>query len=157
HAAPREACQCARGPEATPDAAAPSFGGEGAQDGGTAPADGEGAPQFQVEDLRTPDEVIRSLAESGYIPSFCTACYRRGRTGERFMRLAKTGWIQNLCQPNALMTFKEYLEDYASPRTRAAGEQCIRRHVAEIKHPAVRRKTEERLRLIEQGQRDLYF
>ncbi|MEW6398914.1 MAG: [FeFe] hydrogenase H-cluster radical SAM maturase HydG [Bacillota bacterium] len=115
------------------------------------------APQFQVEDLRTPDEVICSLAKSGYIPSFCTACYRRGRTGERFMRLAKTGWIQNLCQPNALMTFKEYLEDYASPRTRAAGEECIRRHVAEIKHPSVRRKTQERLRLIEEGQRDLYF
>ncbi|MBC7340808.1 MAG: [FeFe] hydrogenase H-cluster radical SAM maturase HydG [Firmicutes bacterium] len=155
HAAPREACQRARGPEATPDAAAPFCGSEGAQDRAT--ADGEEAPQFQVEDLRTPDEVICSLAESGYIPSFCTACYRRGRTGERFMRLAKTGWIQNLCQPNALMTFKEYLEDYASPRTRAAGEECIRRHVAEIKHPAVRRKTEERLRLIEQGQRDLYF
>ncbi|MEW5933860.1 MAG: [FeFe] hydrogenase H-cluster radical SAM maturase HydG, partial [Bacillota bacterium] len=157
HVAPREACQRARGPEATPDAGAPSFGGEGAQDGATAPADGEEAPQFQVEDLRTPDEVICSLAESGYIPSFCTACYRRGRTGERFMRLAKTGWIQNLCQPNALMTFKEYLEDYASPRTRAAGDECIRRHVDEIKHPAVRRKTQERLRLIEQGQRDLYF
>jgi len=115
------------------------------------------APQFQVEDLRTPDEVIYSLARSGYIPSFCTACYRRGRTGERFMRLARTGWIQNLCQPNALMTFKEYLEDYASPRTREAGEECIRQHVAEIPHPAVRRKTEERLRLIEQGHRDLYF
>jgi len=125
----------------------------GAGDGGEA----EEAPQFQVEDLRTPDEVIYSLARSGYIPSFCTACYRRGRTGERFMRLAKTGWIQNLCQPNALMTFKEYLEDYASPRTREAGEECIRQHVAEIKHPAVRRKTEERLRLIEQGHRDLYF
>ena len=122
-----------------------------------ADGDGEDVAQFQVDDLRTPDEVIRSLARSGYIPSFCTACYRRGRTGERFMRLAKTGWIQNLCQPNALMTFKEFLEDYASPETKAAGEECIRQHVAEIPHATVRRKTQERLQLIERGQRDLYF
>ena len=132
-------------------------GGGRAQNGAGDRGEAEEAAQFQIEDMRTPDEVIYSLAKSGYIPSFCTACYRRGRTGERFMRLAKTGWIQNLCQPNALMTFKEYLEDYASPRTREAGEECIRQHVAEIKHPAVRRKTQERLQLIEQGQRDLYF
>ncbi|AGL00466.1 [FeFe] hydrogenase H-cluster radical SAM maturase HydG [Desulfoscipio gibsoniae] len=115
------------------------------------------APQFQIEDHRSPDEMLRSVCLSGYIPSFCTACYRSGRTGDRFMPLAKSGQIQNVCQPNAILTFKEYLMDYASPETRAVGEKTIQTHLAEITNIKTRRLTEERLKLIEQGQRDLYF
>lgn len=115
------------------------------------------APQFQVEDHRSPDEILRSVCLSGYIPSFCTACYRSGRTGERFMSLAKSGQIQNVCQPNAILTFKEFLEDYASPATREAGERAIGVHLEEVSSPVVRNLTRQRLRLIEQGQRDLYF
>ncbi len=81
--------------------------------------------QFDVADNRTLDEVVRWLMQMGYIPSFCTACYREGRTGDRFMSLCKCGQIQNCCLPNALMTLKEYLEDYASPETKAMGEQLI--------------------------------
>lgn len=117
----------------------------------------EDTSQFQVEDHRSPDEVIRSICESGYIPSYCTACYRKGRTGDRFMALAKTGQIQNVCQPNAILTFKEYLEDYASPETKRAGERAIKEHLNYITSEAVRRQTEERLKLIEEGVRDLYF
>lgn len=124
--------------------------------GAAATADDQ-APQFQVEDHRSPDEVLRSVCLSGYIPSFCTACYRSGRTGDRFMALARSGQIQNVCQPNAILTFKEFLEDYASPETRQVGERTIAEHLLEIQNPQVRRLTEERLRLIEQGQRDMYF
>ncbi len=113
--------------------------------------------QFQVEDLRSPDEVLRSVCQGGYIPSFCTACYRSGRTGDRFMALAKSGQIQNVCQPNAILTFKEFLEDYASPATQEAGARAIADHLREITNPGVRRLTEERLKLIEEGQRDFYF
>ncbi|MCL6610771.1 MAG: [FeFe] hydrogenase H-cluster radical SAM maturase HydG [Peptococcaceae bacterium] len=115
------------------------------------------APQFQVEDHRSPDEVLRSVCLSGHIPSFCTACYRRGRTGDRFMALAKSGQIQNVCQPNAILTFKEFLEDYASPATREAGEKAIAEHLDAISSPEVRRLTLDRLKMIEQGRRDLYF
>lgn len=115
------------------------------------------APQFEVDDHRSPDEVLRSVCHSGYIPSFCTACYRSGRTGDRFMPLAKSGQIQNVCQPNAILTFKEFLEDYASPQTREVGAQTIQQHLNEINNAKIRRLTEERLQLIEQGQRDLYF
>ena len=86
-------------------------------------------PQFAVDDHRTPDEIIASLAESGYIPSYCTACYRQGRTGDRFMEFAKTGEIQNLCQPNAILTFKEYLLDYASDSIRRAGGEAMKEHL----------------------------
>lgn len=113
--------------------------------------------QFAVEDRRSPDEIIRSLAESGYIPSYCTACYRQGRTGDRFMALAKTGEIKNLCLPNAILTFKEYLLDYASPATRAAGERAIASHLRDIAKPQVREETVRRLRRLEAGERDLYF
>ncbi len=115
------------------------------------------ASQFQVEDHRSPDEVLRSVCLSGYIPSFCTACYRKGRTGDRFMALAKSGQIQNVCQPNAILTFKEFLEDYASPATREVGERAIAVHLEDITRPDVRRLTMERLKMIEMGQRDLYF
>ncbi|HBQ28612.1 MAG TPA: [FeFe] hydrogenase H-cluster radical SAM maturase HydG, partial [Desulfotomaculum sp.] len=113
--------------------------------------------QFQIEDQRSPDEVLRSICLAGYIPSFCTACYRKGRTGDRFMPLAKSGQIQNVCQPNAILTFKEFLLDYASPETKELGEKTIAEHLKEIPNPAVRRETEKRLKRLEQGERDLYF
>lgn len=113
--------------------------------------------QFQVEDQRTTDEVLRSICESGYIPSFCTACYRRGRTGDNFMPLAKSGEIQNLCQPNAILTFKEFLLDYASEATRKIGEQTIQDHLEQIPNPKIRDETKERIKKLEKGERDLYL
>lgn len=117
----------------------------------------EETPQFEIGDHRHPDEVIQDLCRRGYLPSYCTACYRRGRTGERFMVLAKTGQIQNVCQPNALLTFQEYLLDYASPETRKIGEETMERYLAEIPSPAVREETVRRLERIKAGERDLYF
>lgn len=117
----------------------------------------ENTAQFVVNDTRSPQEVIRGLCRSGFLPSYCTACYRSGRTGDRFMSLAKSGQIGNTCQPNAILTFKEYLLDYADPETRELGEQTIREHLGEIRSGAIRDKTVARLKLIEDGQRDLYF
>lgn len=117
----------------------------------------EQRPQFNVEDRRSLDQVIARVCQSDYIPSFCTACYRKGRTGDRFMALAKTGQIQDVCQPNAILTFKEYLIDYASPETQREGEEAIRKHLKQIGNAKVRQVTEKRLALIEQGTRDLYF
>jgi len=97
------------------------------------------------------------ICESGYIPSYCTACYRKGRTGDRFMSLAKTGQIQNTCQPNALLTLKEYLMDYATPETRAIGEKAIVEHLKDITNPKIRDLTIQELKKIETGTRDLYF
>ena len=85
--------------------------------------------QFQLGDIRPLDHVVRELLVNGYIPSFCTACYRLGRTGEQFMEFAIPGFIQNFCTPNALSTLMEYLLDHASPETRAAGEAAIRREL----------------------------
>jgi 2-iminoacetate synthase len=113
--------------------------------------------QFQVEDHRTTDEVLQSVCESGYIPSFCTACYRRGRTGDNFMPLAKSGEIQNLCQPNAILTFKEFLLDYASEETRKIGEKTITDHLKQISNPKIRNETEKKIKKLEQGERDLYL
>lgn len=113
--------------------------------------------QFQVEDQRSTDEVLRSVCESGYIPSFCTACYRKGRTGDRFMPLAKSGEIQNICQPNAILTFKEFLLDYASEETKLIGEETIQKHLKMIPKPDTRKETEDRLKRLESGERDLYF
>jgi 2-iminoacetate synthase len=121
------------------------------------PAQKENTEQFQVEDHRTTEEVLRSVCLSGYIPSFCTACYRKGRTGDRFMPLAKSGEIQNVCQPNAILTFKEFLLDYASEKTRRIGETTIRDHLSQITNPKVRRQTEEKLKRLEEGERDLYL
>jgi 2-iminoacetate synthase len=115
------------------------------------------SPQFEVEDHRSPDEVIRNLCLSGYIPSYCTACYRQGRTGERFMRLAKNGQIQNVCQPNAILTFKEYLMDYATEETRQVGEKTIEEHIGQIPNDKVKAETIRRLTRIQEGDRDLYF
>ncbi len=113
--------------------------------------------QFRVGDHRGLDEIMRDLCRLGYLPSFCTACYRSGRTGQDFMALAKPGEIHHYCLPNALLTFKEYLLDYASPETRAAGEAIIQRHLAQIEEEPLRRQTEAKLRELESGQRDLYY
>jgi len=113
--------------------------------------------QFQVNDERPLDQVMFDIAEAGHLPSFCTACYRNGRTGDRFMAMAKIGEIQNLCQPNAILTFKEYLVDFASPDTRELGEKIIAEHLKQIPNPKLRRKTEEQLAAIAQGKRDFYF
>jgi 2-iminoacetate synthase len=117
----------------------------------------EQRPQFSVADHRNLDEVVSSLCRSGFIPSFCTACYRSGRTGDRFMSLAKSGEIHNVCQPNAILTFKEFLMDYATPETKKVGDILIREHLEKIEDPKVRKLTEERLAHIEQGARDFYF
>jgi len=113
--------------------------------------------QFSLGDHRPLDEVIRDIASHGYIPSFCTGCYRLGRTGEDFMDLAKPGLIHLYCLPNALTTFKEYLVDYASPETRAIGDDLIQDQLAAIPSDEVRRQTEANLIAIEQGERDLYL
>lgn len=114
--------------------------------------------QFDVSDQRTLDEVVRWLMECGHIPSFCTACYRAGRTGDRFMSFCKSGQILNYCQPNALMTLDEYLMDYASPTTRSLGRSLIARELARIPDVRVRRITREHLSAIEgSNARDFRF
>lgn len=113
--------------------------------------------QFEVSDYRTPDEIVRNLCENGYLPSYCTACYRQGRTGDRFMSLAKTGNIHHMCQPNAILTFKEYLLDYASPATAQIGEKTLQYHLQLIANPDLRESCRERLHRLEAGERDLYF
>ena len=117
----------------------------------------ENSEQFDVSDKRTLDEVVRWLMEFGYIPSFCTACYREGRTGDRFMSLCKNGQIQNCCHPNALMTLKEYLMDYASPETKAIGEAMIQAELNNIPKEKVREICEDHLKKIEEGIRDFRF
>lgn len=113
--------------------------------------------QFNVEDHRSPDEIISSICRAGYLPSFCTACYRQGRTGDRFMALAKSGQIGNVCQPNAILTFEEYLQDYATDSTRELGHKTIQEQLQFIKSPVVYRETMQRLERIQKGERDLYF
>ena len=118
----------------------------------------ESSEQFDVSDKRTLDEVVRWLMEIGYIPSFCTACYREGRTGDRFMSLCKSGQIQNCCHPNALMTLKEYLVDYASPETRRIGEELIEKELDNIPKEKVRQIARDYLTEIEKnGKRDFRF
>ncbi len=116
--------------------------------------EGESSEQFDVSDKRTLDEVVGWLMELGYIPSFCTACYREGRTGDRFMSLVKAGQIQNCCHPNALMTLKEYLMDYASDGTRRVGEGLIAESISEIPSDKVRALVEKNLDEIAAGKRD---
>ena len=110
--------------------------------------------QFDVSDNRTLDEVVGWLMELGYIPSFCTACYRAGRTGDRFMSLCKSGQIQNCCHPNALMTLKEYLVDYASPHVKELGDELIAKEIHNIPNEKVRELVERHLKDIEEGERD---
>ena len=117
----------------------------------------EEKPQFEVADHRSPIEVIKGLCQSGYVPSYCTACYREGRTGDRFMALAKAGQIGNVCQPNALLTFKEFLLDYADDELKELGQEVITKGLAEIPKEAAREAAKEKLRRIEAGERDLRF
>lgn len=117
----------------------------------------ENSAQFDVSDRRTLDQVVHWLMDCGHIPSFCTACYREGRTGDRFMSLCKSGEIQNCCLPNALMTLQEYLEDYAAPDTKAVGEACIREQLEHIPKETVREFTRDKLVKIGQGERDFRF
>ena len=113
--------------------------------------------QFDVSDQRTLDEVVCWLMDMGYIPSFCTACYREGRTGDRFMQLCKSKQIQNCCHPNALMTLDEYLEDYASPHTREVGRALIQKEIPTIPSQKVQQIVRENLDKIKQGSRDFRF
>lgn len=117
----------------------------------------ENSSQFDVNDTRSLDEVVKWLMEMDYIPSFCTACYREGRTGDRFMSLCKSGQIQNCCLPNALMTLKEYLEDYANPDTAKTGMELIRKELKNIPNEKVRSIVEAHLNDIHSGKRDFRF
>ena len=113
--------------------------------------------QFDVSDQRTLDEVVRWLMESGHIPSFCTACYRAGRTGDRFMELCKAGQIQNCCHPNALLTLKEYLTDYAGDETKKIGEAMIEKELMNIPKESVRKSCKNYLNRISEGERDFRY
>lgn len=113
--------------------------------------------QFDVSDQRTLDEVVNWLMKAGYIPSFCTACYREGRTGDRFMSLCKSGQIINCCHPNALMTLKEYLMDYAGEETKKIGELLIKQELEKITNKHVKETAAKRIDFIEEGKRDFRF
>ena len=117
----------------------------------------ENSEQFDVSDQRTLDEVVNWLMKMGYIPSFCTACYREGRTGDRFMALCKNMQILNCCHPNALMTLKEYLEDYAGEETKKIGMELIDRELEKIPNPKVKQTAYEHIHDIAEGKRDFRF
>ena len=119
--------------------------------------DRDSTAQFDISDHRTLDEVVRWLMEMDYIPSFCTACYREGRTGDRFMSLCKSGQILNCCHPNALITLQEYLEDYATPGTKSVGEALIQREINRVPNPKVREIVRKNLAEISAGARDFRF
>jgi 2-iminoacetate synthase len=114
-------------------------------------------PQFEPSDLRSPIEMLKVLLKDGYIPSYCTACYREGRTGDRFMRLAKSGQIANVCQPNAILTLQEYVEDYGDAEMREMAEAVIARELASIPNPKAKEAAESYLQRIKAGERDLRF
>jgi 2-iminoacetate synthase len=114
--------------------------------------------QFVLGDIRSLDAVMKELIEDGFVPSFCTSCYRLGRTGEHFMEFAIPGFIKKFCQPNALTTLKEYLVDYASKETKAAGEKLISAELGTITDEKIKTQLLDRLKKIETtSQRDLYF
>ena len=117
----------------------------------------EDSSQFDVTDTRSLDEVMKWLMEIGYLPSFCTACYREGRTGERFMDICKAKQIQNFCQPNAIITLKEYLEDYAKPETKAVGEKLIGKEISSLENENVKQQVSDYMGKIENGERDFRF
>ena len=117
----------------------------------------DAVPQFEPEDKRAPVQVLKELLRDGYIPSYCTACYREGRTGDRFMQLAKSGQIANVCQPNALLTLMEYIEDYGDPELRELGERRIGEELATIPNPKARAAASAYLDRIRAGERDLRF
>jgi len=113
--------------------------------------------QFELADHRPQEEIIESLLNKGFLPSYCTACYRTGRTGDRFMQVAKNGTIQNLCQPNALMTLKEYLEDYGDEELKRLGNKVILENINKIPNKKTRAKTIDNLERIANGERDMFF
>ena len=117
----------------------------------------EDSAQFEVSDTRTLDQVVEWLLDNGHIPSFCTACYREGRTGDRFMSLCKSGQIVNCCHPNALMTLKEYLEDYAGPSTKEKGLAMIEKELDVITNPKVKEMAVRYLHELDSGKRDFRF
>ena len=117
----------------------------------------EALEQFSLQDHRSVDEAVKSILQQGLLPSFCTACYRSGRTGEIIMKLLKPGKIQNLCRPNAILTFKEYLEDYASEQVKKLGLKIIDHYLEKIPSSNIKKETKSRLKRIEKGERDLYF
>ena len=117
----------------------------------------EETTQFDVSDRRSLDEIVGWLLDLGYIPSFCTACYREGRTGDRFMSLLKRGQIANCCQPNALMTLKEYAEDYASPAVKTKIETLIAKEINNVPNIKIRERAVENLKQIALGKRDFRF
>lgn len=118
----------------------------------------EDSAQFDVSDRRSLDEVMRWLMELGYVPSFCTSCYRNGRTGDRFMEICKAQQIHNFCHPNALMTLKEFLEDYASEETKNVGEELIKNELTKLDDKSnIKTKTIENLQKISNGERDFCF
>jgi 2-iminoacetate synthase len=111
--------------------------------------------QFSIGDERSLDGVVREICGMGFIPSFCTACYRAGRTGEQFMKVAKSRFVHNYCIPNAIFTLKEYLLDYASDETKQKGEEILRNHMEQFKGESVYNKILDNLTRIENGERDL--
>ena len=117
----------------------------------------EESAQFDVTDRRSLDDVMNWLMALGYVPSFCTACYRAGRVGADFMKICKKQQIHNFCHPNAILTLKEYLEDYASEKTKKTGEKLIQTEVENIENPTIKEKTKEYLKEIENGKRDFKF
>ncbi|MGP1412000.1 MAG: [FeFe] hydrogenase H-cluster radical SAM maturase HydG [Peptoanaerobacter stomatis] len=117
----------------------------------------DNSAQFDVDDNRTLDEIVNWLLKLGYVPSFCTACYRAGRTGDRFMKFAKSGQIVNVCQPNSLMTLKEYLIDYASNDTKQKGETVILNELEEIQREVVKKKAKDYIHQMQEGKRDFRF
>ncbi|WP_283706195.1 [FeFe] hydrogenase H-cluster radical SAM maturase HydG [Clostridium perfringens] len=120
-------------------------------------SDPEEKPQFEVGDHRSPVEMIESLMEAGYIPSYCTACYREGRTGERFMDIVKSGELYKICAANALITLKEFIDDYGTDRTREIGDKLIKKSIDEIDNESFRKSVEEKINKISNGTRDLRF
>ena len=120
-------------------------------------SDPEEKPQFEVGDHRSPVEMIESLMEAGYIPSYCTACYREGRTGERFMDIVKSGELYKICEANALITLKEFIDDYGTDRTREIGDKLIKKSIDEIDNESFRKSVEEKIDKISNGTRDLRF
>ncbi len=119
--------------------------------------DPEEKPQFEVGDHRSPVEMIESLMEAGYIPSYCTACYREGRTGERFMEIVKSGELYKICEANALITLKEFIDDYGTDKTREIGDKLIKKSIDEIDNESFRKSVEEKINKISKGTRDLRF
>lgn len=131
--------------------------GVGAYAKSTKPNQLSGSEQFTINDDNSLDEVIKTVCETGEIPSFCTSCYRAGRTGEEFMKVAKSKFVHNYCIPNAMFTLKEYILDYAKPETAKIANEVIEKHLEKMKDKDYYEKVVEGLKLIEKGKRDVKF